>query len=124
MNRIFRLALLPLLLCPLTDLSALGRRDGNNSAAQEQQGRAVQGVAVQVSGRVRLVGSNPFPSLVISGPDNDWYVERDEMHKLLDLQQRNVTVAGIETVLELIFASGVPAGERRMLKDVTIIAVE
>jgi hypothetical protein len=133
-NRIFLYVFLPLFLCPLVALPAVGRRERNNTAVQEEnivelQSRSVQsavteGVAVQVSGRVRLVGTTLFPELVITGPDTEWYVDRDEMFKLADLQHRMVTIEGTETVAQLFWANGRPAGERRILKDINIIDVE
>jgi len=93
---------------------------------------------VQVSGKVRLVGSSAVSEIVIAGsqllPDRqegdglsaviEWYVANDEKHKLNDLQHRTVTVEGDETVLELKFASGLPAGKRRELKNIRIIAIQ
>jgi len=81
-------------------------------------------VVVQVTGVVRLVGSAPMSDLVITGQDMEWYVVRDEEYKLKDLQQRIVTVKGSETVQSLSFASGLPAGERRILKNIKIISVQ
>ena len=110
MSRVFRFALLPLFFCLAAALPAGGSREKD--------------AVVQVSGRVRLVGSGALPELVISGPGAEWYVEKGEEHKLMDLQQRNVTVEGIETVKALRFANGSPAGERRTLKKIKIISVE
>jgi len=78
---------------------------------------------VEVTGIVRLVGSAPFYEIVISGEYN-WYVARDEMEKLHDLQHQTVTVEGEETITELFFAGGMPAGRRRELKNIRIISVE
>ena len=91
-------------------LSALGRRNRIET--------------VQVTGLVRLVGNNPFPELVISGTDREWYVEKDEEHKLIDLQHRTVTVEGVETVRMMRFANGLPAGERYSLENIKVIAVD
>ena len=93
-------------------------------SALSARGSREKDVIVQVTGRVRLVGSAIMPELVISGPDKEWYVDREERHKLFDLQQRIVTVEGVETVMALTFASGLPAGERRTLKNIKIISVQ
>ena len=128
-NRVFHFAMLALFLCAAAGLPALGKKDGINKTAQEERSPVereevpVESVIVQVSGRVRLVGSGPFPDIVITGPEKEWYIDRAEAKKLWDYQQRTVTVEGAETVLELTFASGVPAGRRRILKDVSIIEV-
>ena len=87
-------------------------------------GKKEKDVVVQITGIVRLVGSDPFPDLVITGPDHEWYVTRDEKNKLSDMQHRTVTVEGIETVMELKFASGLPAGKRRELKNIKIISIQ
>jgi len=79
---------------------------------------------IQVTGTVRLVGSANFPELLISDSENSWVVVKEEMDKLHDLQHRTVTVEGEETVTELRFANGLPAGLRRELKNIRIIAVQ
>jgi hypothetical protein len=119
MNRAFCLALLPLFFCLAAALPAWGKKESTGSAMREDQS-----TLVQVSGRVRLVGSNPFPDLVITGPDREWYIDRDDQHILKDLQHRTVTVEGNETVMALTFANGRPAGERRTLKNIRIIRIE
>ena len=116
MNSAFRAALLLFFFCLASVLYAVGSKEVKSAAAQS--------TVVQVSGRVRLVGSDPFPELVVSGPDREWYIDRDDQSKLKDLQHRTVTVEGIETVKELRFANGRPAGERRTLKNIRIISVE
>jgi hypothetical protein len=78
---------------------------------------------VQATGVVRLVGTSLFPEIVITGFDKEWYIEKNEMDKLHDLQHRTVTVEGVETTRELTFASGIPAGTRRELKKIKIISV-
>ena len=82
------------------------------------------GTVIQVTGRVRLVGSDPLPELVISGSEQQWYIARDEIPKLHELQQRTVTVEALETIIMLNFASGLPAGERRTLSNITVLEVE
>jgi hypothetical protein len=87
-------------------------------------GKKEKDVVVQITGTVRLVGSSLFPELVITGSDYEWYVAEDEINKLKDLQHRTVTVEGIETVIDLKFASGLPAGKRRELKKIKIISIQ
>ena len=124
MIRIACFSLLPLFLCLTTALPAGGRKE---EKMQEERRAAVQeeiSTLVQVSGRVRLVGSNPFPYLVVTGPELEWYIDKADEDKFMDLQHKIVTIVGYETVLELFFANGRPAGERRTLKDVKIISVD
>jgi hypothetical protein len=81
-----------------------------------------EGKVVQVTGLVRLVGSSPFSELVISSPAGEWYIIREEMDKLHDLQQQTVTVEGEETVTEMRFANGKSAGTRRTLRNIRLIS--
>ena len=87
-------------------------------------GRREKDPIVEVTGVVRLVGSAPMSELVITGDEMEWYVAREDERKLWDLQHRTVTVEGIETVTQLTFANGFPAGERRTLRKIKIISVQ
>ena len=78
---------------------------------------------IQVTGVVRLVGSEPLPQVVITGSEYEWYIAREEISKLRDLQHQRVTVEGEETVRELTFAGGQSAGIRRELSNIRIISV-
>jgi uncharacterized protein YfeS len=120
MNRIFFLA--PLFLCLAASLPAFGAKDKDNG---KDAGKAAAAVTViQVTGVVRLVGSATFPELLIDNSQEFWYIARDEADKLHDLQHRTVTVEGEETVTELKFGNGLPAGIRRDLKNIRIISVD
>jgi len=112
MNRNFFFALL--FLCFAASLSALG-------AKEEDGGKAP---VVRVTGVVRLVGTANFPELQIKGSQMSWYIAKEDMKKLSDLQYRTVTVEGEETVTEMKFASGISAGTRRELKNIKIISIE
>jgi hypothetical protein len=94
--------------------NALGDRDPARGGAATK--------TVQASGRVRLVGSSPQTSLVISGGEREWYVHPGEEKKLMHLQQQTVTVAGTEYVKDLTFANGTSAGRRYYLKNIRIIS--
>ena len=87
-------------------------------------GKKEKNNVMQITGIVRLVGSGLFAELVITGSDYEWYIAGDEKNKLNDLQHRTVTVEGVETVIDLKFASGLPAGKRRELKDIKIISIQ
>jgi len=78
---------------------------------------------VQVAGSVRMVGNEPFTELIISNSQNAWYIAREERAKLKDLQHRVVTVEGEEIVSDIKFANGLPAGQRRELRNIRIIAI-
>jgi len=116
MNRFFFLA--PLFLCLAASLPAFG-------AKEKDKGKAAPAVTVvRVTGIVRLVGTANFPELLIDNSQMSWYVAKDEMDKLNDLQHRTVTVEGEETVTELKFGNGLSAGTRRDLKNIRIISVD
>jgi hypothetical protein len=122
------------LFCFAAVLPAWGRKEktGTDAGAQKnalevnaaEEIEAAEAALVRVSGRIRLVGSGPMPELVITGPDREWYVSREDEHLLKDLQHRIVTVEGFENVVEMKFANGLSAGEWRTLKDIKIISVE
>ena len=111
-------------------LPAWGRKEKKNDAEQNNGmpntslSATGQSLLVQVTGKVRLVGNEPFTELVITGQDRAWFIERSEGYKLRDLQQRTVTIEGIETVTSLQWASGLPAGNRYSLKDIKIVRIE
>jgi len=122
-------------LCLTAALPAWGRKEkaktetpdvGKNVVEknEEEETGAVIATFVQVTGRVRLVGSGPMTEIVITGPDKEWYVSREEDRLLRELQHRTVTIEGYESVFELRFANGFYAGQRRTLKDIKILNVE
>jgi len=113
MNKFF-LALL--FLCLAASLFALG--------AKEKDSGKTAPVVVQVSGTVRHVGTGPSGEIVITGSENEWYIDKEEMSKLKNLQYRKVTVEGEEIVYELQFASGLSAGVRRTLRNIKVISIE
>jgi len=77
---------------------------------------------VQISGRVRLTGSGPLASLVITTEDREWHIDQADQQKLWQLQQQIVTVEGTEYFRDLSFANGTPAGRQYFLKDIKVIA--
>ena len=113
------IVLLPLIICLVTALPAVFI-----PTALSALGGREKDTVVEVTGRVRLVGSAPLYELVITARDMEWYVAKEDERKLFDYQQRIVTVEGTETVTTLTFANGFPAGERRTLKNIKIISVE
>jgi hypothetical protein len=108
-----------LLLCSASLAGGLGSREKKREAPRAEDTETPER-RVRVSGRVRLVGGGPFPQMVITGEDREWYIEREEESKLLDLQQRLVTVEGTESYRDLNFANGSPAGRRYTLKNIKV----
>jgi hypothetical protein len=77
---------------------------------------------VELSGRVRLVGSEPFPDLVLTGEDKeDWYLEGPDRRTLQAYEQRTLKVRGRAELRELSLANGRSLGFRRFLRDVEIL---
>jgi len=114
MNKSF--LLVPLFFCFAASLFAFGSKEKDSGKASV--------TIVQVTGIVRLVGNANFPELLIDNSQTSWYIARNEMDKLYDLQHRTVTVEGEETVRELRFGNGLSAGTRRDLKNIRIISVD
>jgi len=108
--------LILVLLCLAASLPAFGKKEKDSPAPTI--------TVVQVTGVVRLVGTANFPELLIDNSQTAWYIAKEEMAKLHDLQHRTVTVEGEETVRELKFGNGMSAGIRRDLKNIRIISVD
>ncbi|MDR2921887.1 MAG: hypothetical protein LBU85_00935 [Treponema sp.] len=105
-----------LLLFAAGSLLSLGNREKKRVKPQYSEPQKIE-----ASGIVRLVGSSPLTSLVISGEDREWYVEAGEKEKLMHLQQQNVTVIAYEYYEDRVFANGTSAGRYYFLKDIIVI---
>jgi hypothetical protein len=79
---------------------------------------------VRVTGRVRLVGSGVYTELVISGEGGEWHTEPQDRSKLINLQQRIVTVEGKLDAQELILPNREQPGKWLILRDITVISSE
>jgi hypothetical protein len=99
------------LLCLAGNILALGQREEDIGETK----------MVRVNGRIRLVGSSPMNSLVISGKEREWYVEPNEQKKFMHLQQQTITVEGREYFVDQTFANGLSAGRRYYLKNIKIV---
>jgi len=82
------------------------------------------GEVIEVTGRVRLVGTSLFPSLLVSTEECEWEIGREDWDLLFDLQHRIVTVRGRETFQDRYFAGGLFAGRHFSLSDVVLVRVE
>jgi hypothetical protein len=106
--------MLPFLLSA-TALMGLGKQDSSEKLKGEKP------KTVQVTGRVRLIGSGPGIELVITGTNREWHIDKKDQDILWNLQQQNVTVEGRETSKEMTFANGTSAGTWYYLSDIKII---
>ena len=111
MKRFVIAALSLVFLCAAFNALAGGKGEQDGSKPQK----------VEASGMVRLVGSGPSISLVITGESREWYVESADREKLMHLQQQTVTVRGKEYYIDRTFANGMSAGRQYYLKDITVI---
>jgi hypothetical protein len=91
------------------------------SAGKQEDQEYPQGT-IEITGRIRLVGTALFSNMVITdSQDRDWYVENEDRQKLSSLEQREVTVRGKTEYRDIIMASGEKAGVRRYLRDIKIM---
>jgi hypothetical protein len=107
----FTVVLLSLFFLCAANVFALGNKDKDASKPQK----------VEVSGIVRMVGSSPFSSLLISGESREWHIPPEEQKKLIDLQHQTVTVRAQEYYYDRTFANGTPAGREYYLKKIVIV---
>ena len=137
MNKASCLVIIPLLFCLTVTLPAWGKKEKGielqdiyvmdkelEAEGPEAEEPKAEEKIIQAQGTVRLVGNEPFTNIVISAQNTEWYIEKKDEHLLKNLQHQTVIVEGTETVKKLMFASGIPAGERRTLKDIIIISIE
>jgi hypothetical protein len=101
-------------------------RDRNGPAPPGEHGGDTNRVSetVRVTGRVRLVGSGPHTELVITGAAEEWHTEAQDRDKLIDLQQRTVTLEGRLDSRNLILPDGTYAGQRLILRNITVLHAE
>ncbi|MDR3160465.1 MAG: hypothetical protein LBU28_02495 [Spirochaetaceae bacterium] len=83
---------------------------------------APEGPLVEITGRVRLVGNEPFPELVLTGEDGrDWFIAEEDRAVLSAYEQRTVTVRGRVSLREMILANGQRLESRRILSGLTLV---
>jgi hypothetical protein len=135
MNRascIFAVVLCAGLFFYVRDADAWGRQDRDSESEVSRDfssGTNFEGSAadrkketLRIEGRVRLVGSMPFPSTVIpDSEDNDWYIEDADRELVKNRQQETVIVEGSPQYKDLVLANGEKIGVRRYLRNIRII---
>ncbi|MHC6202244.1 hypothetical protein ACYULU_03515 [Breznakiellaceae bacterium SP9] len=129
------LALAGVILALPVQVFSLGRRDTGKAPqtqdAPEQTApdaalyeSAVSGQFVELSGRVRLVGSEPFPDLVLTdSEEHTWYIDPADRKILSPYEQQTVTIRGAVELTEMVLANGKSLGSRRILSGVTLVKV-
>jgi hypothetical protein len=110
-SRVLSAAVLALL--ALAPLPGLGQRDG--AAPEANPGEII------LRGRIRLVGSALFSSLVLTDEEGqDWYLEGADRELLAPRDQQEVSLRGTPEYQDLILANGQKAGVRRFLRNVSL----
>jgi hypothetical protein len=81
-----------------------------------------EGDWVELEGRVRLLGAEPFPDLVLTdGTGQDWYLEGPARRTLQAYEQQTVRVRGRVELREMILANGRSLGLRRSLSELRLL---
>ena len=81
-----------------------------------------QGDRVELSGKVRLVGSEAANSLVLTdAAGRDWYVDEPERGKLAGKEQRQVRLSAGIRLDEVKFANGKRLDDKRVLTGITVL---
>ncbi|MDR2631183.1 MAG: hypothetical protein LBC60_09705 [Spirochaetaceae bacterium] len=84
--------------------------------------RALSGQLLELSGRLSLRGSEPFPEPVLTDQEgHEWYIAREERKVLSGYEQRIVTVRGRLELREMILANGENRGTRRVLSGIVLV---
>jgi hypothetical protein len=80
------------------------------------------GDQVELSGQIRLLGSEPFPDLVLTDPEGrDWYMERQYRQILQSYEHQMVSIRGKVELRDMVLANGYSLGIRRFLSDVELV---
>jgi hypothetical protein len=128
-----------LFFCLALPLFALGRKDGapapeplpGSGAPAGSPPLSVPGPSgapvyggdwIELEGRVRLLGSEPFLQLVLTDEtDQDWYLDGPARRILGGREHRVVRVRGRVGLQELILANGRSRGIRRSLSEIRLL---
>ena len=115
-NKLYFLNIGLMLFCVTALLPARGNKEKNTAEAPR---------IVQITGIIRLTGSDPFPDLVIRNSDGiEWNIASEESYKLNDLQHQVVIIEGEETKTEIKPKNTkMPVITRLFLQNIRIIQV-
>jgi hypothetical protein len=84
--------------------------------------RALPGQLVELTGRLSLRGSEPFPEPVLTDAEGyEWFIAREDRGILSGYEQRIVTVRGRLELREMILADGQNQGTRRVLRGIVLV---
>jgi hypothetical protein len=84
--------------------------------------RALSGQLLELTGRLSLRGSEPFPEPVLTdGEGYEWYIAREDRKILAGYEGRMVTIRGRLELREMILANGQNLGTRRILSEIILV---
>jgi hypothetical protein len=93
---------------------------GGNRESEDAY-RAEPGTRVEVTGRIRRVGSEPFTSLVITDRRGlDWHIQPEWENLIAPYEQQELTVTGVVHKREMILADGTELAPQWELSEVVI----
>jgi hypothetical protein len=100
----------------------LGKKETVSGNAGNLYDTVKSGQTVELSGIIRLVGSEPFPELVLSDTGgNDWYIARESRALVSGYEQVTVTIRGKVELKEMVLTNGRSLGYRRILSDLVLL---
>lgn len=106
-----------------------GKGGKGNEGAVSSQGKAsanwetaLDGQAVEVSGRIRRVGSDPLSRLVITDADgHDWSLDKEGQKTLALREERDVRVSAIVRLRPQVLGNGKRLPDKRELTQVRLL---
>ena len=119
-----------IIFCMSVPLFARGAKDSEpqiiqvspEAAVADTYGKIANGDTIKVSGRVRLVGSEPFSEMIITDrKGRDWHIAPESRGSLANKEQQTVRVRGRVEIKEMIMADGRLLGYRVILHDVRLL---
>jgi hypothetical protein len=107
-----------------TEAQSVKNNQSETYTIEETPVDIADGEFISVTGRVRLVGNEPFIEFVISdSAQNDFYIERRGEALLLPYQQETVTVEGYLFVYEQMLANGRRIADKKVLRAIKLVTV-
>jgi hypothetical protein len=106
------------LLCVLSSSYSFGKKEKTSSNWETVQNNQ----KVTVTGKVRLVGNEPFAEYVIADEnDKQWYIDDESKEKILFKEQNKIVVTAIAQRKKMILANGRELEDKRVLTIINII---
>jgi len=105
--------LLLLTLLPMMSSYSLGQKDSE---------LAQQGQSLRLEGIIRLVGNEPFTSLVLTDAAGvDWYISNNEKETILPFLQQQVTIEGTVKIQKQVLANGKELPDKKIIENIKVL---